>query len=99
VTNLWPTGHACPPLNPYFHPPLHLARIMLTQVTKSITSKANSFHPFPKFLLFIYLLKFLDFMLSNDEINMLWKRSKEKWWMKGGEMKNQICKWWKKGGK
>jgi hypothetical protein len=33
----------------------------------------------------------------NDEINMLWKRSK-KWWMKGGD-KNQICKWWKKGRK
>jgi hypothetical protein len=38
-------------------------------------------------------------MLCNDEINMLWKRSKLKCWMKGEEMKNQICKWWKKGGK
>jgi hypothetical protein len=44
-----PTGHAWPPLNPYFHPPLHIAPIMLTPLTKSIKSKANSFHPFPKF--------------------------------------------------
>jgi hypothetical protein len=31
TTNLSPTGHAWPPLNPYFHPPLHLAPIMLTR--------------------------------------------------------------------
>jgi hypothetical protein len=74
ATNLWPTGHAWPPLNPYFYPPLHPAAIMLTPLTKSIKSKANSFHPFPKFFLFI--LKFLDFILCNDEINMLCKRSK-----------------------
>jgi hypothetical protein len=55
ATNLWPTGHAWPPLNPYFHPPLHLAPIMLTPLTKSIKRKANSFHPFPMFFLFIYL--------------------------------------------
>jgi hypothetical protein len=54
ATNLWLTDHAWPPLNPYFHSPLHLAPIMLTLLTKSIKSKANSFHPFPKFLLFIY---------------------------------------------
>jgi hypothetical protein len=54
VTNLWPTGHAWPLLNPYFHPPLHLAPIMLTPLTKSIKSKANSFHPSPKFFLFIF---------------------------------------------
>jgi hypothetical protein len=53
TTNLWPTGHACPPLNPYFHPPLHLAPIMLTPLTKSIKSEANYFHPFPMFFLFI----------------------------------------------
>jgi hypothetical protein len=52
--NLWLTGHAWPPLNPYFHPPLHLAPIMLTPLTKSIKSKANSFHAFPKFFLFIF---------------------------------------------
>jgi hypothetical protein len=54
TTNLWPTGYAWPLLNPYFHPPLHLAPIMLIPLTKSIKSKANSFHPFPTFF-FIYL--------------------------------------------
>jgi hypothetical protein len=54
ATNLCPTGHAWPPLNPYFHPPLHLAPIMLAPLTKSIKSKANSFHPFLEFFLFIY---------------------------------------------
>jgi hypothetical protein len=58
ATNLWPTSHAWPPLNPSFHPPLYLAPIMLTPLTKSINSKANSFHPFPKFILFIYFWKF-----------------------------------------
>jgi hypothetical protein len=52
-TNLWPTDHAWPPLNPYFHPPLHLAPIP-TPLTKSIKSKANSFHPFPKIFLFLF---------------------------------------------
>jgi hypothetical protein len=54
ATNLWLTRHAWPPLNPYFHPPLHLAPLMLTPLTKSIKSKANSFHLFPKFFLFIF---------------------------------------------
>jgi hypothetical protein len=54
TTILWLTGHAWPPLNPYFHPPLHLAPIMLTPLTKSIKSKANSFQPFPKLFLFIF---------------------------------------------
>jgi hypothetical protein len=54
ATNLWPTDHAWPSLNPYFHPPLHHAPIMITPLTKSIKSKANSFHRFPKFFLFIY---------------------------------------------
>jgi hypothetical protein len=53
ATNLWPIGRAWPPLNPYFHPLLHLAPIMLTPLTKSIKSKANSFHPFPELNLFI----------------------------------------------
>jgi hypothetical protein len=52
ATNLWPTSHAWPPLNPYFHPTLHLAPIMLTPLTKSIKSKVNFFHPFPKFFFF-----------------------------------------------
>jgi hypothetical protein len=54
ATNLWLTSHAWPPLNPYFLPPLHLAPIMLTALTKSIKSKASSFRPFPKFFLFIF---------------------------------------------
>jgi hypothetical protein len=33
-----------------------------------------------------FFLKNWDLILWNDEINMLWKRSK-KWWMKGGEIK------------
>jgi hypothetical protein len=74
ATNLWPTGHVWPPLNPYFHHPLHLAPIMLTPLTKNIKSKANSFHHFLKFFLFIF--EFLDFILCKDEINKLWKRSK-----------------------
>jgi hypothetical protein len=28
ATNLWPTDHAWPPLNLYFHPLVHLAPIM-----------------------------------------------------------------------
>jgi hypothetical protein len=77
ASNLGPTGHAWSPHNPYFHPPLHLATIMLTSVTKGIKSKANFFHPFPKFFSFISIfLKFLDFILCNHEINMLWKKSK-----------------------
>jgi hypothetical protein len=59
ATNLWPTGHAWPPLNPYFHPPHHLAPIMLPPLTESIKSKANSFHPFSKFFLFVYLIFFI----------------------------------------
>jgi hypothetical protein len=59
TTNLWPTGHTWPPLNPYFHPPLHLAPIMLTPLTKSIKSKANSFHSFSE--LFLFILNFFRF--------------------------------------
>jgi hypothetical protein len=54
ANNLWSTGHAWPPLNPYFHPPLHLAFITLTPLTKSIKSKVNSFHLFPNFFLFFF---------------------------------------------
>jgi hypothetical protein len=54
ATNLGPTCHAWPLVNPYFHPPLHLSPLMLTPLTKSIKSKANSFHPFSKFFLFIF---------------------------------------------
>jgi hypothetical protein len=54
ATNLWPIDHVWPPLNPYFHPPLYLVPHMLTALTKSIKSKTNSFHLFPKFYLFIF---------------------------------------------
>jgi hypothetical protein len=36
ATNLWLTSHAWPPLNSYFHPPLHRAPIMLTSKVKQI---------------------------------------------------------------
>jgi hypothetical protein len=62
-TNLWPTGHVWPPLNPYFHPPLHLAPINLTPLTKSIKSKANSFHHFPKFFLFYFYFEIFRFYI------------------------------------
>jgi hypothetical protein len=61
ATNPWLTGHDWPSLNPYFHPPLHLAPIMLTPLTKSIKSKANLFHPFLKFFLFIYFFEIFRF--------------------------------------
>jgi hypothetical protein len=70
ATNLWPTSHAWPPRNSYFHPALHIAPIMLTPLTKSMKSKANSFHPFPKFLVLLFLNVF-RFILCNDEVNML----------------------------
>jgi hypothetical protein len=63
ATNLWPIGHAWPPLNPFFHPPLHLAPIMLTPLTKSIKSKANSFHPFSKLFLFIIIFEIFRFYI------------------------------------
>jgi hypothetical protein len=83
ATNLWPTGHACPPLNRYFHPPLHLAPIMLTPLTESIKNKANSFHLFSKFFLIIFEI----FILCNDEKTCHGKGVNKKWWMKGEEIK------------
>jgi hypothetical protein len=43
ATNLWPTGHAWPPLNPYFHLPLHLVPLMLTPLTNGIKRKPIPF--------------------------------------------------------
>jgi hypothetical protein len=63
ATNLWPISHVWPPLNLYFNSPLHLAPIMLTPLTKSIKSKANSFHPFPEFFLFIIFFIFFRFYI------------------------------------
>jgi hypothetical protein len=45
-----------PPLSPNFLHPPHLVPPVLKPLTKS---KAISLHSFPKFLLFIYFLKFL----------------------------------------
>jgi hypothetical protein len=64
ATNLWPTSHALPPLNPNSHPPLHLGPIILTPLTKSIKSKANSIHPFPKFFLFIFFENFRFYIMQ-----------------------------------
>jgi hypothetical protein len=56
---LWPTGHAWPPLNSYFHSPLHLAHIMLTPLTKSIKSKQIPFILFQSsFYLFFEIFRF-----------------------------------------
>jgi hypothetical protein len=55
TTNLWSTSHAWPPLNPYSHPPLHLAPVMLTPLTTSIKSKVNLFHSFSEFFLFYFI--------------------------------------------
>jgi hypothetical protein len=63
ATNLWPTGHVWPSLNHYFYPSLHLTLIMLTPLTKSIKSKANFFHPFPKFLLFFLKILILYYAM------------------------------------
>jgi hypothetical protein len=59
--NLWPGGHTWPPLNSHFHSSPHLAPLMLTPLTKSIKSKANSLHHFLKF----YLLLFEIFRCNN----------------------------------
>jgi hypothetical protein len=50
--NLWSGGHIWPPLNSHFYSPPHLAPFMLTPLTKSFKSKANSLHLFPKFYFF-----------------------------------------------
>jgi hypothetical protein len=43
-----------PQFSSTFHHPPHLDPLMLKPLTKSIKSKANSFHLFPKFLLFLF---------------------------------------------
>jgi hypothetical protein len=75
AANLSLTGHAWPSLSNYFHPPLHLAPITLTPLTKSIKCKAKFLSSFSK-VLFIYFFEIFYFILCNDEVNMLWKRSK-----------------------
>jgi hypothetical protein len=77
TTNHCLTNHAWPPLNPYFHPPLHLAPIMHTPLTKSIKTKSIPFILFQSSF-YLFILKFLDFILCIDEINKLWKRKNKK---------------------
>jgi hypothetical protein len=48
----WPDGHQSLANRPCLA--LHYVPLMLTPLTKSIKSKANSFHRFPKFFLFIF---------------------------------------------
>jgi hypothetical protein len=57
VINLWSGGHTWPPLYSHFHSSPHLAPLMLTPLTKSVKSKANSLHLFSKFI-FISFLNF-----------------------------------------
>jgi hypothetical protein len=47
-TKLWPQFSST------FHHPPHLDPLMLKPLTKSIESKANSFHLFSKFFLFLF---------------------------------------------
>jgi hypothetical protein len=59
--DIWPGGHTWPPLNSHFHSSPHLAPLMLTPLTKSIKSKTNSLHLFPKFYLFLFeIFRFYD---------------------------------------
>jgi hypothetical protein len=64
--NLLPGGHTWPPLNSHFYSSPHLAPLMLTPLTKSIKSKANSLHLFPKFYLFLFeIFRFYNMQCCN----------------------------------
>jgi hypothetical protein len=57
----WSGEHTWPSLNSHFHSSPHLAPLMLTPLTKSIKSKANSIHLFSKFYLFLFeIFRFYD---------------------------------------
>jgi hypothetical protein len=57
----WSGGHTWPQLDFHFHSSPHLAPLMLTPLTKSIKSKANSLHLFSKFFLFLFeIFRFYD---------------------------------------
>jgi hypothetical protein len=59
--NLWSDDNTWPPLDYHFHSSPHLAPLMLTPLTKSIKTKANSLHLFPKFYLFLFeIFRFYD---------------------------------------
>jgi hypothetical protein len=64
----WPGSHTWPPLNSHFHSSPYLVPLMLTALTKSIKSKANSLLLFSKVLFISFI--FLDFMRCNDAINI-----------------------------
>jgi hypothetical protein len=54
ATHFGRSGKAWPQFSSTFHHPPHLDPLMLKPLTKSIKSKANSFHLFPKFFLFLF---------------------------------------------
>jgi hypothetical protein len=71
-----------------------MRRIQKLEQAKNLEKDSETFTSFFSKVLFIYFFKFLNIILCNDEINMLWKRSKYKMVDKRGRDKNQICKWW-----
>jgi hypothetical protein len=54
VTHFGQSAKLWPQFSSTFHDPPHLDPLMLKPLTKSIKSKANSFHLFPKFFLFLF---------------------------------------------
>jgi hypothetical protein len=78
----WPASHQ----SLADRPCLASTQSLLSSLTQSCSYHAHSIdqkrQKYRKFLssffkvLFIYFLNFFDFILCNDEINMLWKRSK-----------------------
>jgi hypothetical protein len=58
---IWPGGHTWLPRNSHVHSSPHLAPLMLTPLIKSIESKTNCLHLFPKFYLFVFdFFRFYD---------------------------------------
>jgi hypothetical protein len=86
----WPATHISrlaklwPQFSSTIHHPPHLDPLMLKPLTKSSKSKANSFHLFPKFILFLF--EILYFITCNDEIN---KHAVEKEYIKNGGSKRE----------
>jgi hypothetical protein len=72
-----PTGHAWPPLNSYFHP--HFILLLSCSLHRPIASKVKQISLILfqcSFYLLYFFEFFLDFIICNNEINMLCKRSK-----------------------
>jgi hypothetical protein len=57
--NLWPTDHAWPPLNPYFHPPLHVVPHSIDQKHQKQSQVLSSFSK----VLFIYFIEIFRFYI------------------------------------